>query len=179
MVLEDIRAIKSKRKKADLTQKKLAREAGVSQSLIAKLESGKAEASYTKVKRILEAIDKANKKEEKKAEDVMSKSIVKASPDEKIKEVTAKMKKYEISQLPVFSGSKQVGSITETAIITKMEENKDIHNKLVKDIMGDPLPTVSKETSISSLLPLLKEIGAVLIMDKGRLAGIVTKADVI
>ena len=93
MILPDERTIRSRRKKADLTQKQLAREAGVSQSLIAKLESGKAEASYKKVKRIFEALDKAGKKEEKRCEDVMTRHIICAKPNDKIGDAVAKMKK--------------------------------------------------------------------------------------
>ena len=44
--------ISKKRKILGLTQSELAKLAGVSQSLIAKLESGKIEPSYTKVKTI-------------------------------------------------------------------------------------------------------------------------------
>lgn len=163
----------------DLTQKQLAREAGVSQSLIAKLESGKAEASYEKVKRIFEALDKAGKKEEKRCEDVMTRHIICANPNDKIGDAVAKMKKYAVSQLPVFSGTKQVGSITDTGIVAKMEEFPSIHKKSVKEIMEEPLPTVNKGMFVSSLLPILKEAGAVLVLDKGQPAGIISKSDVI
>ena len=179
IMLPDTSAIKNKRKKVGLTQNALAKEAGISQSLLAKLESGKTEASYEKVKRIFEILDRTEKKDEKKAGDIMTKAILRAKPNDIVGDVTSKMKKHSISQMPVFLGSKQVGSISETSIIARMDESKDIHKMLVKDIMDNPLPTAGKDVSVNSLLPLLKEAGAILILDKSLIVGIVTKVDVI
>jgi predicted transcriptional regulator len=178
-MLPDKLTIKSRRKKSGLTQKILAKDAGISQSLLAKLESGKVEASYSKVKRIFEVLDLFDRKGEKKAEDVMTKGVISIKPNDSVGEAIAKMKKYSISQMPVIAGGKQVGSLSETGIISKMSEHRDLHKYLVSQIIEDPLPTVSKDTSVTSLLPIMKELGAVLIMDKDKIVGIVSKADVI
>ena len=53
MILPEIKIIKRKRKEFGLTQKQLSKESGVSQSLIAKIEAEKAQASYEKMKKIL------------------------------------------------------------------------------------------------------------------------------
>ena len=172
-------AIKLKRKKLGMTQKELSRQAGISQSLLAKLESGKVEASYSKVQRIFDILDKSERKDEKKAVDVMTKGIISAKPDNSVKEVISKMKSHSISQLPVMSGNKQLGSISESIIIEKMQEGKSFDKVSAKEIMESPFPTTSKKISVSSLLPLLKEVGAVLIVDKDKIVGIVSKTDVI
>jgi predicted transcriptional regulator len=171
--------IKIKRKKLGMSQKELSKQAGISQSLLAKLESGKVEASYSKVQRIFDILDKTEKKSEKKAEDVMTKSTFSAKPNDSVKDAAAKMKAHSISQMPVISGKTQIGSISESGIIDKMQEGKNLDKISVKEIMESPLPIVSKEISISSLLPLLKEAGAVLVVDKEKIAGIVSKSDVI
>jgi predicted transcriptional regulator len=178
-MLPDISVIKSRRKKSGLIQKQLAKDAGISQSLLAKLEAGKTEASYDKVKRIFEVLDSFERKDEKKAGDIMTKEVISVKPGDTVKAAIEKMKKQSISQMPVISRGKQAGSISETGIISKMTKHKDIHKCLVTQIMEDPLPTVSKDVSITSLLPIMKELGAVLIMDKDRIVGIVSKADVI
>jgi predicted transcriptional regulator len=178
-MLPDKITIKIKRKRVGLTQKMLAKEAGISQSLLAKLESGKTEASYEKVKRIFEVLDSFERKDEKKAKDIMTKEVISIKPSDTVGDAVSKMKKYSISQMPVISGGKQAGSISETGIISKMSEHRDMHKYLVSQIIEDPLPTVSKDISVASLLPIMRELGAVLIMDKDKIIGIVSKADVI
>lgn len=174
-----LESIKIKRKKIGMTQNALAKSAGISQSLLAKLESGKVEASYSKVQRIFDVLDKSEKTNEKKARDIMTKNVISAKPSDILKEVISKMKSHAISQMPVIEKGRQIGSISETGIISKMTDYKDIHKCLASQIMEDCLPTVSKDVSVASLLPIMKELGAVLIMDKGRIVGIVSKADVI
>ena len=43
----------------------------------------------------------------------------------------------------------------------------------------DPLPTVPKSAKLKEITPLLRHYGAVLIIDYGELAGIITKADLL
>jgi predicted transcriptional regulator len=57
-MLPPLEEIAQKRRLLGLKQAELAKLAGVSQSLIAKLESGKIDSSYTKVKTIFEALEK-------------------------------------------------------------------------------------------------------------------------
>ncbi|MCK4496763.1 MAG: helix-turn-helix domain-containing protein, partial [Candidatus Aenigmarchaeota archaeon] len=49
-MLPEIKSIKNRRKLLGLTQKDLAKQAGVSQSFIAKMESGRINPSYNHVK---------------------------------------------------------------------------------------------------------------------------------
>ena len=71
--LNEIRKI---RKKIGITQTGLANRAGVSQSLIAKIESGRIDPTYTKTKKIFAALSDLEKKEEIKAEQLMNSKIV-------------------------------------------------------------------------------------------------------
>lgn len=63
-MLPSLEEIIRKRKVLNLTQKQVSQLAGVSQSLIAKLESGKIDPSYTKVKAILDVLDRLETKAE-------------------------------------------------------------------------------------------------------------------
>ncbi|MBI2647565.1 helix-turn-helix domain-containing protein, partial [Candidatus Woesearchaeota archaeon] len=56
--------VKKIRKKLELTQTQLANRAGVSQSLIAKVESGRIDPTYSKTKKIFSALSELEKKEE-------------------------------------------------------------------------------------------------------------------
>ena len=72
MVFKSLNEIKKLRKKYNLNQKELADKAGVSQSLIAKIESGKVEPTFTKAQKIFEALDELREKEEIKAKEIMN-----------------------------------------------------------------------------------------------------------
>ena len=75
-MLPSIDEVAKKRRIMGLTQQKLARLAGVSQSLIAKLESQKIDPSYTKVKSIFDTLEKLQTETEVRAEDVLQKKII-------------------------------------------------------------------------------------------------------
>lgn len=57
--MDESKWIKEQRKRLDLTQNQLAKMAGVSQSLVAKIEAGSIDAAYSKVKRIIETLEQA------------------------------------------------------------------------------------------------------------------------
>ena len=88
--------IKKLRLKLGLNQKELADKSGVSQSLIAKIEAGKIEPTYTKANNILETLRQLEEKEETKARDLMNKKLVFAPPEEKIKDIIKIMKQKGI-----------------------------------------------------------------------------------
>ena len=75
-MLAEIAEIKVLRKRHNLTQSQLAKLAGVSQSLIAKLESGMIDPSYTNFRKIYDVLTGLKEEREAKAEEVMSKRII-------------------------------------------------------------------------------------------------------
>src|SRR3989344_3507124 len=113
----EVQDIKRIRKKHGLSQVQLAKLSGVSQSLIAKIESGKLDPSYSNAKRIFEALSGLSEKEELKAADIMIKKIIYAKPDETVGSVVKKLKSHQISQLPVISKNRVVGLVSESDII--------------------------------------------------------------
>ena len=93
----DLAEIKKIRKSLGLTQSELAKKSAVSQSLIAKIEAGKIDPTFTKTKKIFEALDFLQNKEEIKAGELMNQKIISVAPDNTIKESIEKMKKSGIS----------------------------------------------------------------------------------
>jgi predicted transcriptional regulator len=175
--LEDIKKI---RKKLGLTQKEVARMAGVSQSLLAKIESRKINPSYMKIKNIFNALDSIAKKNKLKAMDVMNRKVITTTPEENVQHVIKIMNKYGISQLPVLEEKKPVGLITESGILDKMQTNlNNIQNVSVKEIMDECPPIISPETDIDVILSLLKHFQIVLVVKNGDLSGIITKSDIL
>ena len=173
----ELKDIKEIRKKFGLTQTDLAKKADVSQSLIAKIEAGRLDPTYNKAMKIFNALDELTKKKELKAEEIMTKKIVSVSSESNIKEVIKKMKKYAISQMPVIDDDRIVGFISESVVLDAlMKDKKEIK---AKEIMKDSPPTIAKDALISIVSSLLKFYPMILVVEKGKLEGIITKSDII
>ena len=76
-------------------------------------------------------------------------------------------------------GETCIGSITEESIIQAMQKTKNVSELKAFEIMGDSLPSVSPKASLNELSSLLSRNPAVLISEKGKMVGIVTKADLL
>ena len=181
-MLPSLEEIKRRRRVLGLTQFQLAKEAGVSQSLIAKLESGKLEPTYSNAKKIFFVLDKLENKSSKKAKDHMSTKIIKIEPSDLVKNAIKLMKKNNVSQLPVFDGNANVGSISEKTILDKItsgESMEILQSEKIEDVMEDPFATISEDTPISSVATLLQHNQSLLILKKSKVSGIITKSDLL
>ncbi len=173
--------VKVMRTRLGLTQVHLAELAGVTQAYIAKIEAGTTDPRISTIERISKALERATT-EKKRAPvgQIMTSPIVAVKSDDRIEKAIRLMKSYDISQLPVLDGEAQVGSISEATIVHKISAGENIHKLLkysISEIMQGPLPTVGKEADVDVIFPLLEHESAVLVMEHGEVAGIVTKAD--
>jgi len=172
----ELSEIKEIRKKFDLTQSQLANRAGISQSLIAKIEAGRIDPTYSKTQKIFEAIDNLGKKKELKAEQIMAKHLISVKPNDDIRDAINKMKKANISQMPVIEEHKSIGIVSEAIILEALLNKK---GSKIKDIMDDSAPVVSKNTTLNAISNLLRFYPMVLVSDGGELKGVITKADLL
>ena len=97
--------LRNLRRRFRLTQKQLAQKAGVSQSLIARIENKTVDPRLSTVRRIFNAITSIQS-ERKKAKDIMHSPIITIDAMDNIKSAITLMKKYAISQLPVLREKK-------------------------------------------------------------------------
>ena len=172
--------IKRFRKKYGLTQKELANRSGVSQSLIAKIEAGNLDPTYTNANKIFEVLEEMREKKEVKAQHVMHKKVDFAKKKDTIKDIIKMMKKKGISQLPVISNGNVCGMISERIILKSIMDNPEKTAMLkVEDIMEDAPPIVSLKTRLTTLLNLMREYSVVLVADKGEIKGIISKSDLL
>jgi predicted transcriptional regulator len=181
MRLPELKAIKNMRKQLKINQQELAKEAKVSQSLIARLESGKVDPSYSKVKKIFTALEKMGSGKILNAKSIMKKKVISVSPNKSIKEVAAIMRKNSISQLPIIDDNVVLGSITEKDIMDAITK-KDMENISlvpVKEIMKESFPQLDEDSPISVVSMVLEYTTAVLITKKGKVVGIITKSDIL
>ena len=178
-MIDDLNQIKHLRRKFGLSQKELALASYVSQSLIAKVERGDLEPSYSKAKAIFLALESVSKNEEKKAKDLMQKKILFCDPEDSVINVIKTMKKKGISQLPVRKDNVVLGIVSERAILEGISKFGGIIGKVASDIMDECPPIVTLKTSQNTVLELLKEYSIVLVSDKGSVKGIISKSDLL
>lgn len=177
--LEDIA---KKRRQLGLKQSELAKLAGVSQSLIAKLEAGTIDSSYTKVKTIFDVLERLEVKSKIQAEKVLHTKVVTVQKTDPILKVVQLMKKHSYSQIPVFDGKQSVGSVSEKTILRQILDGKDLAevSKLpTGEIMEEGFPQVSEDAPLVLISSLLQVYSAVLVSRKGEVVGIITKADLL
>jgi len=169
--------------KAGLTQKELAKRAGVSQSLIARIEKGNVNPRLSTLKRILTVLQEATSCMED-AKSIMHSPVITLNEDEPLTKAVELMEKYGISQIPVLDKNNRViGVVTESSILKRIAtanySSEAILQSKVKEALEPPLPMVAVNTKIDTIIPLLMEYPAVLVVDKGNIVGIITKIDLI
>ena len=169
--------IKKIRKKLGLTQTELANRSGVSQSLIAKIESGRLDPTYTKVKKIENALNDLTRSHEKEARDFMNKNVISINENEKISDIIKIMNKHKISQLPVINNGHVVGLVSESSILSK--NLNEIKKLRARDLMDNSPPLISVDTKIEVIRQLLMYYPIVLVKNKETISGLITKADLI
>jgi len=174
--------IPRRRRSLNLTQKDLALLAGVSQSMIAKIEALKINPSYERTKKIFDALEELERKAETKAKEIASRKVVGVRREDLVAKATAAMRQTGFSQLPVLDDGFVVGSISEKSILTQVVKGKDLtelSNEHVEDIMDEPFPQLDEDSPLSAILMLLQYSPAVVLTKRGRPSGIVTRADLL
>lgn len=192
--LPDLDKIRQMRKRLNLSQRELAGMAGVSQSLIAKIERGSIDPSYSNVRKILMAFEdvlRRRKVEGMKAGasltvgDLATKGVITVQPDQTIGEATDRMMKGRFTQLPVTVGDKVVGALTDDRIRdytieatkNRTKNYDEVMRTKIEDVMAEPFPILSEDTPIDVASLHLQREEAILLSRKGAIVGILTSAD--
>ena len=168
----------------DITQAELASASGISQGTIAKIERGKISASSETVVKLFNTLESMNHDFSKglTAADVCSKKVVFIQYDETIQAAARLMEETGYSQLPVFSGNTPVGSISERGIFELIGSTRlidDIYRMPVSKVMEESFPVVSGSTPVGTVAGMMGSCNAILVSDKGKITGMITKADML
>jgi len=181
-MLPSVNEIAIRRKKLGLTQKRLADMAGVSQSLIAKIEAGRIDPAYTKIKAIFAALEQQETRKDFRAKEILQRKVISVQKDAPVSDAVRVMMKHGYSQLPVCDGEHPVGSISEKTISSQVLSGKEL-NELsaipIRDVMDEAFPQVDEDAPLSLISGLLQVYPAVLVSKKGAAIGILTKADLL
>ncbi|WP_291117863.1 pyridoxal-phosphate dependent enzyme [Flavobacterium sp. UBA6135] len=108
------------------------------------------------------------------------KPLVIVRTEELVSHAIERLKKYNISQIPVIDTTGFVGSIDESDLFKSYFSDKNIAEKPIKEIMGKPYPIVHENTPIEEVSKLIsKDNQAVLVEMANKKYHIITKHDII
>ncbi|MDN7023443.1 CBS domain-containing protein [Methanoculleus sp. FWC-SCC1] len=172
--------LKAKRMQLGLKQADVARLAGISQSMVARIEAGSVDPRTSTLIKIVDVL-KSAENSTLTAADIMHTPVLCVSPSDPISRAVEIMGKNSISQLPVIESGVPVGCISESAIINAMESGglQKTHAHDVRDFMEPGFPTVPHSMPVETVVHILQQNHAVIVLDKGKVQGVITKHDLI
>jgi cystathionine beta-synthase len=113
-------------------------------------------------------------------------TLVTISAHQKVSEAIAVMERYSISQLPVVRDgdvatlADVIGSLQDRALLDLVFKNPDALHEDVAVAMQGPLQTVEADASVDEIVTALTSgTNAVLVADRGRPVGVVTRSDLL
>ncbi|RAR47529.1 pyridoxal-phosphate dependent enzyme [Flavobacterium lacus] len=108
------------------------------------------------------------------------KSLVVVRTEELVSHAIDRLKKFNISQIPVIDTTGFVGSIDESDLFKSYFSEKNIAEKPIREIMGKPFPIVMENTPVEEVSKLInKDNQAVLVQLENGKYHIITKHDII
>jgi cystathionine beta-synthase len=108
------------------------------------------------------------------------KNLITAQVDDSVQSVIDKMKKFDISQIPILQGDTIVGSVSDSTLFKAMLDNAELRSEKVSTCMQKAFPTVDYSEKIEEISKLItKDNPAVLTADKNGNFHIITIQDII
>jgi cystathionine beta-synthase len=109
-----------------------------------------------------------------------SEQVISVGPGTSVRQALRLMALHDVSQLPVMEGGSAVGSVADWSLSAKSLDDTKLLDATVGTIMDPPFPTVDGLQSVDAVAKLMsKSSPAVLVREDGKIAGIVTRSDVL
>jgi len=107
--------------------------------------------------------------------------LVTANENDIVHDVIVRMRKYDISQIPVVNDATEfVGSLNDSHLFSQLIEYPDLKNEKVSKVIQPPFPFVRMDSTIEEVSKLItKENNAVMLKNLAGEIHIITKQDVI
>ncbi len=110
----------------------------------------------------------------------VDKPLVTIGSEELLSHAIDKLKKYDISQIPVTNSGDFVGSIDEHSIFNTISNGHSTTGMRVRDVMGPPFPIIESDEDVKQVLRMVdKNTSAVLVRIAEGRYHIITRHDLI
>jgi cystathionine beta-synthase len=107
-------------------------------------------------------------------------SLVTIDAEEPVQEAFSRMRKFDISQIPVVRGSEFVGSLSDSHLYANLCENPELRHVPVEQLMQKPYPFVPANAKLEDISKQInRENDAVMVRDMLGKVHIITKYDII
>lgn len=172
--------LKQRREALGLRQTELARRAGISQSMVARIEAGNVDPRVSTLNKIVAVLNSAGERRIT-AGSVMHSPVIAVSPADPVSRALEIFGKNNISQLPVIENGVPVGCISESVIVKAIEQQR-LHRTqpfYVRNFTEPGFPTVPSDMDVETVMNILQQNHAVLVVDGGIVRGVITKHDLI
>ncbi len=168
-----VEEIRKKREKLGLTQNKLAKRTGVSQSLIAKLEQKKNIPNYQTIKKIYDYLERKINSSQETAEDVANPNIVSVDPKDSAKKVAEIINEKRSNVVPVEENERFVGVVKNSSLTLVSGETP------VEEIMDYTFSIIPHGTSGEVAENLLKYNDIILVQKECEIIGFISEKELL
>ncbi|MBI4545445.1 MAG: pyridoxal-phosphate dependent enzyme [Gemmatimonadetes bacterium] len=106
--------------------------------------------------------------------------LIGVEPGSTVRQALSLITVHDISQLPVIRDGDCVGSLSEATLMARIIEEPGLLDRPVEALMDAPFPVVDAHVELGGIARLLtRQNPAVLVRREGRLAGIITRYDMV
>lgn len=106
-------------------------------------------------------------------------AVVSVAPDDALTVAYARMRLYDISQLPVIENNAVVGIVDESDLLLAARESAGAFDQPIREFMTSKLQTVTRQARIEDLLPIFDAGQVVIVCDDLGFHGLITRVDVL
>jgi len=106
-------------------------------------------------------------------------AAVTLNPLDTLNTAYARMKLYDVSQLPVLEDNKVVGLLDESDLLLAVFDDHARFSDPVRSAMTENLETISVAAPLSELLPVFDKGHVAVVVEKDRFLGLITRIDLI
>jgi predicted transcriptional regulator len=172
--------LRSRRETLGMKQTELAKRAGISQSMVARIEAGNVDPRVSTLNKIITVLNSSEPRKIR-ALQIMQTPVLSVQPEDPISRAVDIIEKNNISQLPVIERGVPVGCISESVIVKAIEQQRlhKSHQFSVRDFMETGFPTVPPDMDVETVINILQQNHAVLVVEGRIVRGVITKHDLI
>ncbi len=106
-------------------------------------------------------------------------AAVVVGPDDTLNTAYARMKLYDVSQLPVLDGERVVGILDESDVLLAVFDDHGHFSEPVKSAMTPRIETIGAQAPLAELVAVFDKGHVAIVLESGRFVGLITRIDLI